>query len=93
MNSKALTRQSDIAAKREHQQSLRRAKKLTKDQRIEFTLEETILIVHAARLALNSRTRAEANDFIRALPRSVIDRFNTAPKERVAELRSYARAS
>ena len=93
MNENERIRQSDIAAKREYQQSLRRAKKLAKEQRIELTLEETILIVQAARLCLDSRNGAEAVAFIQALPRETLDRVRKMPREQVNELRSYARTS
>jgi hypothetical protein len=93
MNKNERIRQSDIAAKREYQQSLRRAKKLAKEQRIELSLEETILIVQAARLCLDSRNGAEAVAFIDALPRELINRGTKLTREQLDELRSYARTS
>jgi len=93
MNENEHIRQSDIAAKRGYQQSLRRAKKLAKEQRIKLTLEETILVVQAARLCLDRRNYAEAVAFIQALPCKTIDRVCKMPREQLDELKSYARTS
>ena len=95
---------ADLAAKREYQRSLRRAKKLAAEQPIELTLEETILIVQAIRLGErmlfaerrypeHTHFRDEYIALLNHWPLDLHFRLKKISKEQIDELRSYARMS